>query len=203
MDIVLETFLINSYKPIVSIKHLSKSESYNNWNDVELLSLVDVIKARLNNQIRVSGMICIPRINLNVPISNATNNINYTLGAGTLIPTKLDGSRAITLGAHNLDVKSSDALFTPLYYRSKLSDKVYVSDFKTVAEYSISQKKIIKSTDVKKVLNIRSDQMSLITCTPDNQNRTLVTCNLIKTYPFKYRSGKLKSFVDKKYILKD
>lgn len=192
----IEDKLINSYRPVVA-KTVTSFEK-NDWSDVRLLDIVTVIRQYISNSIPVNGAIYIPELTLNVPITNASNNNIYAMGAGTLYKTKLDGTDRVIVGAHNLG-RQSTALFSKVYYHTHINQYIYITNFKKLTKYKVTSMSIIDKHAVNKVNNIKPTDLELLTCTPDNNHRLRVVAQKISTQNMSTANHTLKKEIIKKY----
>lgn len=152
------------------------------FNAVQSLEVIDVLKARLNKKhFSVIGSIAIPSVDLELPIGKGVSESVIALGAGTMKPDQKPGIGNYALASHYIENK--DILFGPLYDVA-LGDIAYISDQDTVYEYKITVVEVIQDTDVF-VIYDTPDQtlLTLITCAESGTKRLLVQGEFIQSYP--------------------
>ena len=117
-------------------KNQSKQSSANyDYSNAQDLSLQTVARARAKKQpINIIGEITVPAIGMTIPIANGVDNTTLALAAGTLRPNMKMGEGNYALAGHNM-ANGSKVLFSPLYSKSKVGQKVYITDLKNVYEY--------------------------------------------------------------------
>lgn len=99
--IPITNYMITSFHPKVE-----QQKSYNvpyNWDDVKLINLFSVIKARVDHpEIHVIGAIYNEKIKLNTPVAEGVNNTIFSLCASTLYPNEKMGKGNYIIAAHNV-----------------------------------------------------------------------------------------------------
>ncbi|GAK30350.1 sortase [Weissella oryzae SG25] len=191
-------YVLSNFQPKVSQQSIKKADKQNgnyNWAKVDSLSAEQILKARLEaGKINFIGYVAIPEIGLNVPISRGVDNLNISLGAGTLKPKQVMGEGNFALASHFIQGNSGrNLLFSPIYYSGKVGQKIYLTDLKQVYEYTATVHKIIDPTDVSVVDDVPGQKLiTLITCnyTADN-GRVLMQGRLDKSMSFKDAPKKL------------
>lgn len=185
LDSHIETLLINTnYSQIQTEKNLKSANNNNRWASVRLLSILSVIKARFTKQPAFVGSIFSPGLHMYLPLANYTNNQVYTLGAGMLKPKLIESNAHYVIGAHNVGPHST-ALFSPLAVsntNSLIGKHIYLTNFQTVKEYVITSRNVINASQV--IEAFKDSPLTLITCTPDNNNRFLIRGKLIKQFSY-------------------
>lgn len=192
----ITNFLIETYRPTVS--HQENLNVPYNWDDVKLVDLFSVIKARLHHpEIHVVGSVYNSQLNLNVPLALGVNNTILSLCAGTLEPNEQLGKNNFIVAAHNLHGNSNN-LFTPLYNHAKKDDLIYVTDFKEVYIYQIKRIKTINYQNYSVLNSTKEPTLTLITCDQTNKKRVVYIGDLIKKQSFNSLSKQEQSYVLKK-----
>lgn len=168
----LAHFVLSQFQPTVnqaSVKRAKKAPKKANydWQKVKPLTAEQVIKARLQaGKINFIGMVSVPDIGLSVPISQGTDDINLSLGAGTLYENEKMGQGNYALASHFIQGTSGKSLlFSPLYYQGKVGQKIYLTDMDQVYTYRATTYRTIKPTDVQWADPVAGKKLiTLITC---------------------------------------
>ena len=84
------------------------------------------------------------------------------------------GKGNYALAGHNMSNLGPKVLFSPLYYRAKVGQKIYLTDMKNVYTYKITSKKFVSKYRVDLVKNTKKKQITLITCDATGANRLAV-----------------------------
>ncbi len=87
------------------------------------------------------------------------------------------------LAGHHMTRK--DILFSPLYFKSKVGDRVYVTDMKSVYTYRLYQRTFIAATRVDVVNQTKAPIITLITCDATGAGRLMLRGRLVEQQPFK------------------
>jgi sortase A len=183
----VKDFLVDHYQPAVSRKTIQQNKQKKgdyDFSNVKSLDLKTVAQARLNKQkINVIGEISIPAIKMNLPIAKGVTNLTLALAAGTMRDDMVMGKGNYALAGHNMHTKN--ILFTPLYRKSKVGQKIYLTDLKHVYQYKIYKRTFIAATRVDVVNDTPNRNIiTLITCDAHGKNRLLVRGKLQKTMKF-------------------
>lgn len=184
----IKNYLVNSYTPKVSQstvqKNKNKSANYD-FSKVKSLDFQTVAKARMNKQkVHVIGVISIPSIKMSIPIAKGVSNEVLALAAGTMREDMPMGEGNYALAGHHM--RNKKILFSPLYEKAKVGQKIYVSDMKHVYQYKLTQRKFIKATRVDVVNDTPTKKIiTLITCDATGTNRLMIRGNLTKVMNFK------------------
>jgi LPXTG-site transpeptidase (sortase) family protein len=164
----VKDFLVDHYQPAVSRKTIQQNKQKKgdyDFSNVKSLDLKTVAQARLNKQkINVIGEISIPAIKMNLPIAKGVTNLTLALAAGTMRDDMVMGKGNYALAGHNMHTKN--ILFTPLYRKSKVGQKIYLTDLKHVYQYKIYKRTFIAATRV-----------DVVNDTPNRNIITLITCD--------------------------
>lgn len=184
----IKEWVVDQYRPAVtrqSIQTNQKKTGTYDFSDVKSLNLQTVAQARMNKQkINVIGEISIPAIKMNLPIAKGISNISLALAAGTMREDMQMGKGNYALAGHNMH--SKNILFTPLYRKSKVGQKIYLTDLKHVYQYRIYKRTFIAATRLDVVKNTpHRNIITLITCDAQGKNRLMVRGKLQKTMKFK------------------
>ena len=183
----VKDFLVDHYQPAVSRQTIQQNKQKKgdyDFSNVKSLDLKTVAQARLNKQkINVIGEISIPAIKMNLPIAKGVTNLTLALAAGTMRDDMVMGKGNYALAGHNMHTKN--ILFTPLYRKSKVGQKIYLTDLKHVYQYKIYKRTFIAATRVDVVNDTPNRNIiTLITCDAHGKNRLLVRGTLQKTMKF-------------------
>ncbi|CAM2920446.1 class A sortase [Weissella confusa] len=168
----IANFTLKSFEPQVtkqSIKAGQKEKKQANydWQKVGALTAQQVLQARLNSdKINFIGFVAVPEVGISVPISNGTTDLNLSLGAGTMFPDEVMGEGNYALASHFIPGDSGrDLLFSPLYYKGKVGQDIYLTDMNKVYRYKAVDFKVIQPTDVDWVYPVEGKKLvTLITC---------------------------------------
>lgn len=185
----IKDYMVGSYKPAVTQKSIAKNNNKKgsfDFSSVKSLDLQTVAKARAskNKNINVIGEISIPSINLNLPIGKGVTNDILALAAGTMREDMKMGQGNYALAGHHMN--SHKILFSPLYWKSKVGQKIYLTDLKNIYEYKTTEKTFIKATRLDVVQDTPGKNIiTLITCDATGANRLMVRGSLVKTMKFK------------------
>ena len=169
----IKYYLTESYRPQITRQAIKENQSKQSsanydYSNAQDLSLQTVARARAKKQpINIIGEITVPAIDMTIPIANGVDNTTLALAAGTLRPNMKMGEGNYALAGHNM-ANGSKVLFSPLYSKSKVGQKVYITDLKNIYEYKIYERKII----------------SLITCDETGARRLMVRGSFVKKMPF-------------------
>ncbi|MFJ8264175.1 class A sortase [Rummeliibacillus sp. NPDC094406] len=153
------------------------------FNEVKNISLQDVINAQTKKKdVHAIGAISVPDITMQLPIVYGISNVNLTIGAGTMKADQTMGQGNYALAGHNMN--NDKTLFSPLT-RAKKGMKIYITDFKNIYEYKISDMFIVKPTQVE-VIQDQADEklITLVTCNYNGEKRMIVRGMFIKKLPY-------------------
>ena len=184
----IKSWLVSSYSPTVTtktVKQNAKKKSDFNFSKVKSLDFQTVAKARMNkNAINVIGSIAIPSVDLYLPIGNGVSNETLALAAGTMKADQKMGQGNYALAGHHM-IKHG-ALFSPLYYKSKVGQMIYISDAKKIYAYKTSQRTFIKATDVQLIDDVPGQKLiTLITCDKTGAGRLMIRGKYVQQWAFK------------------
>lgn len=169
-------------QPVVMVEEVPVQEADFDFNAVQSLEVMDVLKAQLNKKnFTVIGSIAIPSVDLELPIGKGVSESVIALGAGTMKPEQKPGVGNYALASHYIENK--DILFGPLH-NVTIGDIAYISDHETVYEYRITKKEVIQDTDVFVIYDTPDETLlTLITCAEAGTKRLLVQGEFIQSYP--------------------
>lgn len=171
--------LIISYNPNISKKISTKKDVSFDMNDVNRLSLYDVIRARFESKnIQLLGKIYIPSINLDLPIGQGVSNNVLALGVGTMKRNQRMGFGNYALAGHNMD--DGKTLFSPLYSKGKVGMYVYLTDMDKIFKYKINKFIYISPYQTNIIQSSRKSILTLITCNDDGSKRLVAQGLLIR-----------------------
>lgn len=183
----IKYYLVGSYQPRITRQTVAKNDRQKGSYDfasVKDLDLQAVAKARANKEsVPVIGAIAVPAVNMRIPIAKGVSNSTLALAAGTMRPDQKMGEGNYPLAAHNM-ANGSKILFSPLYYRGKVGQMVYLTDMKRVYEYRIYERKFIDATQVDVVNNTAEKIVTLVTCDATGARRLLLRGRFVKSVPF-------------------
>lgn len=184
----IKDYLVGSYHPEISqtkINSNTKKSGNFNFKKVKSLDLQMIAKARAKkNALHVVGAISIPAIKMNLPIAKGVDNYTLALAAGTMRDDQKMGQGNYPLAGHHMN--SHKILFSPLYWKSKVGQKIYLTDLKKVYEYKTTEKTYIAATRVDVVENTPGKNIiTLVTCDATGDGRLMVRGKLVKKMAYK------------------
>lgn len=195
--------LINSYHPEITRKSISESEKKKaqyNYESVKKLTLAQIANAKAHSKkVSIVGQIAIPSIGINLPIGKGINNTTLALAAGTFRPDMKMGEGNYALAGHNMSNLGPKLLFSPLYYKAKSGQKVYVTDLKKVYVYKITQKEFVSKYRVDLVQDTPQKMITLITCDATGANRLMVRGKYIKAFSYHHAPQNIRKYFADKY----
>jgi sortase A len=166
----LAALLLRTYRPEVTKKSVAvgKREAGDyDWKHVKTITAKDIAAARLqSSKMHYIGLLAIPKIGVSLPISNGVADNNLTLGAGTLYANQQMGEGNYNLASHFVPgTGNEDVLFSPLYYKGKVGQKIYLTDMSKVYTYTATSVKVVAPTAVEVTDNVPGQKLvTLITC---------------------------------------
>lgn len=183
----IKSWLVSSYAPTVTTKSVAKNTKKKgnfDFTKVKSLDFQTVAKARLNkSSINVIGSISIPSVGLYLPIGKGVSNETLALAAGTMTADQKMGTGNYALAGHHM-IKHG-ALFSPLYYKSKVGQMIYLSDAKKIYAYKTSERTFIKATDVQVIDNVPGQTLvTLITCDKTGAGRLMIRGKYVQQWQF-------------------
>ncbi|MCT3575218.1 class A sortase [Levilactobacillus brevis] len=183
----IKNWLISSYQPRISRKSVQsnqkKKASYD-FSKVKSLDFSTVANARWNTaDIHVVGEILMPQSKVHLPIAKGISNEVLALTAGTMRPDQKMGEGNYPLAGHHMT--SQTILFSPLYWKTRVGQKIYLTDAKRVYEYQVSVRKFIPATDVQVIAQTKRKLVTLITCDATGANRLMIRGKYVKQMAYK------------------
>jgi len=183
----IKNWLVASYQPEVtqsSVKKNEKKHASYDFKKVKSLDFSTVAKARLNSKdIHVVGQILMPQSDIHLPIAKGVSNEVLALTAGTMRPDQQMGQNNYALAGHHM--VSHTILFSPLYFKTKVGQKIYLTNASKVYEYRVSVRKFIAPTDVQVVQPTKQKLVTLITCDATGANRLMIRGTYVKQMAYK------------------
>ncbi|MFC6275476.1 class A sortase [Levilactobacillus tangyuanensis] len=183
----IKNWLISSYQPQITQKSVKKSEkkkaSYD-FSKVKSLDFSTVANARWNTaNIHVVGELLMPQSKIHLPIAKGVSNEVLALTAGTMRPDQKMGEGNYPLAGHHMT--SQTILFSPLYWKTRVGQNIYLTNAKKVYVYKVSVRKFIKATDVQVVAQTKRKLVTLITCDATGANRLMIRGTYVKQMAYK------------------
>jgi len=182
-------FVLQNFHPEVSQKTIDAAKNDDakyDWHDVKTLTAEQILQARVNaGKINFIGFVAIPEIGLSVPIAHGVDDLVLSLGAGTMYKDQEMGEGNYALASHFIQGESGKGLmFSPLYYKGKVGQTIYLTDMKKVYEYKATKLETIKKTDVQVTHNVPGKKLiTLITCNYTAEaGRVMMQGELAKTF---------------------
>src|SRR5699024_1663582 len=136
------------------------------------------------------GEIYVPDVGIHIPILEGLTNENLWLASATMKPNQVMGEGNYAIAGHYMLDKS--LLFTPLE-NSREGQKVYITDKRTVYEYTIKSIRQMDPSNGHVINNSEGDGLvTLVTCSdPWGTERIIVRGELTKEYDIKEASDHL------------
>ncbi|GEK29156.1 class A sortase [Furfurilactobacillus siliginis] len=183
----ITNWLVKSYHPTITRSDVKKNQhakvSYD-FRSVNSLGLQTAAKARMNHKIKAIGLIAIPDIKMNLQIVNGVSDEDLALATGTLKPGQVMGTGNYAIAGHRMDEK--DAMFSPLFWKSRVGQKIYLTDLDHVYEYTTTERKFIQATRVDVVDDVPGKKLvTLITCDATGDKRLMVRGKYVRSYTWK------------------
>lgn len=199
----IKSYLIESYHPNISAtqvkKNRHKAAKYN-YGEVKELTMANVAKARAKGKdLPIVGVISMPSIDMTLPITNGVSNQNLALSAGTLRPDVKMGQGNYALAGHNMSNLGPKTLFSPLYYKGKVGQMIYVTDLKHVYEYRVTQKQFVSKYRTDLVQNTKEKMITLITCDATGANRLMVRGTYVKKMSYRHAPASVRKALSHQY----
>ncbi|MGX4763372.1 class A sortase [Holzapfeliella sp. JNUCC 72] len=155
----------------------TKSEDYD-FSKVKSLDINQVGQSLTHNQTQVIGLMAIPSVNMNLPVSKGLSDAALSSGGGTMREDQQMGVGNYPIAGHYMTDKG--LLFSPLE-SVKLGELVYLTDLDKVYTYKIYQKEVVDPYAVWLVDNTDNAIVTLITCADGGVNRWAIRGELIET----------------------
>ncbi|MCR1902244.1 class A sortase [Ligilactobacillus apodemi] len=171
----------------VSSKIVSSSSSSKKANyDFKKITAVDnqlVVSAATGEKSDAIGKIAIPSVGLKLPIFAGLNNEDLVRGAGTMKEDQKMGAEGnYALAGHHMSDES--LLFGPLA-KTKLGDKIYLTDGKKVYVYKTTLKTVVNKSEVQYIYDVPGKKLlTLVTCASGEAgevDRTIIQAELVST----------------------
>lgn len=179
----IKNYLVSSYQPKVTAKTAAANDKKSadfNFKNAKSLNFSTVAKARMNAQkIHVVGEILVPKSKIHLPIAKGVANETLALAAGTMRADQKMGEGNYPLAGHHMVRK--DILFSPLYFKTKVGDTIYLTNMKKVYTYKVYKRAFIDATRVDVVNQTRSKIITLVTCDATGARRLMIRGKLTAT----------------------
>ncbi|WP_295730291.1 class A sortase [uncultured Limosilactobacillus sp.] len=199
----IERHMINSYKPKVSatsIKNYDHKKGTYNYESIKELTLSNIANARARSKnLPVVGAIAIPKIGMSLPIAKGITNQNLALSAATFRDDMKMGKGNYALAGHNMANDGPKLLFSPLYYKAKRGQKIYLTNLKRVYVYQITAKGFVDKHRVDLVANTKKKQITLVTCDTTGNKRLIVRGKYLKSMKYKTAPRKIRKALSQKF----
>lgn len=155
----------------------TKNDDYD-FSKVKSLDINQVGQSLTHNQTQVIGLMAIPSVNMNLPVSKGLSDAALSSGGGTMREDQQMGVGNYPIAGHYMTDKG--LLFSPLE-SVKLGELVYLTDLDKVYTYKIYQKEVVDPYAVWLVDNTDNAIVTLITCADGGVNRWAIRGELIET----------------------
>lgn len=191
----ISNLITKTYHPTITQavvqKNINKPASFD-FSKAKSVDFPRVVKAKLNqSNVKVIGKIIIPKIGIDLPIGKGVDNNTLALAAGTMRDNQKMGIGNFPLAGHHMEDKK--VLFSPLYYKAKVGQYVYLTDMNKIYKYRIYQRKFIKATDLSVINDTKNKIVTLITCDATGVGRLMIRGTLVDITEYS------KSSIDKIY----
>ena len=161
-----------------SIEKANKSKGDFDFSKGKSIDMAQIGKSTANNTAQTLGVLAIPGVKMRLPILKGLSDAAMSSGGGTMRPDQKMGKGNYPLAGHYMTNKG--ILFSPLE-RTKIGQKVYLTDLKKVYTYKIYYKKVVNPYAVWLVKNTKKKMVTLITCAKGGINRWAIRGKLVKT----------------------
>ena len=161
-----------------SIEKANKSKGDFDFSKVKSIDMAQIGKSTANNTAQTLGVLAIPGVKMRLPILKGLSDAAMSSGGGRMRPDQKMGKGNYPLAGHYMTNKG--ILFSPLE-RTKIGQKVYLTDLKKVYTYKIYYKKVVNPYAVWLVKNTKKKMVTLITCANGGINRWAIRGKLVKT----------------------
>lgn len=179
----IKNYLVSSYQPKITANTAAANEKKSadfNFKNAKSLNFTTVAKARMNAQkIHVIGQILVPKAKIHLPIAKGVANQTLALSAGTMRPDQKMGQGNYPLAGHHMVRK--DILFSPLYFKTKVGDTVYLTNMKKIYTYKVYKRQFIDATRVDVVNQTKRNIITLVTCDATGARRLMIRGKLTRT----------------------
>lgn len=200
---VIERHLVQSYRPKITattIKNNDGKKGTYNYESIKQLTLANIANARAKSKnLQIVGAMAVPDINMTLPIAKGITNQTLALAAGTFRDNMQMGKGNYALAGHNMASDGPELLFSPLFYKAKRNQKIYLTDLKRVYVYRITSKSYIDKHQVNVVRNSKKRQITLITCDANGNKRLMVRGKYIKSMKYKSAPQKVRRALSKRF----
>ncbi|PWF99312.1 class A sortase [Levilactobacillus bambusae] len=190
----IKDWMITSYQPKVtqaSVKQGHQQPADYDFKAVKSLDFSTVAKARWNsNHLAIVGELLIPDDDVHLPIGQGVSNDTLALAAGTMRSNQQMGTGNYALAGHHMTSKT--ILFSPLYWKARVGQTIYLSDQHNVYEYKMTVRKFIPATDVQVVDQTKKPMITLITCDATGANRLMIRGSYVRKMAYKNAPSQVK-----------
>lgn len=154
-----------------------------------------------NHSLKVTALVSIPDVNINLPVFNNDSDDAITYGASNVRKSKI-GEGNYSLASHFVFSGSKNRLFTPLI-NAKKGTKVYVTDKSKIYTYEIYDIFDVDQYAVQVLDDIRDEKtITLITCADFKaEYRHIYRGKLINVQNYNESSEEVKSSFEKEFNL--
>lgn len=189
----IKNWLVSSYQPKVTAKIVERNNQKKasfDFGAVKSLNFSMVAQARLDaTNLLVVGEMLVPKAKVHLPIGKGVSNTTLALAAGTMRADQQMGQGNYPLAGHHMVRK--DILFSPLFFKSKVGDAVYLTDLKKIYTYKLYERKYIAATRVDVVNQTKKPILTLVTCDATGAGRLMLRGKLTDTTKFKSADQRL------------
>ncbi|MTV82948.1 class A sortase [Secundilactobacillus folii] len=179
----IKNYMVSSYQPKITAKSAdanNRKKADFNFKNAKALNFTTVAKARMNSQkILTIGQILVPSSSVHLPIAKGVSNQTLALAAGTMRADQKMGHGNYPLAGHHMVRK--DILFSPLYFKTRVGDKIYLTNMKKVFTYKVYRREFIAATRVDVVNQTRANIVTLVTCDATGARRLMIRGKLTNT----------------------
>ncbi|QEA31940.1 class A sortase [Secundilactobacillus malefermentans] len=190
----IKNWMVSSYQPKVTKQTVKKNEKKKanfNFKDAKTLTFSTVAKARLNQKkLSVVGEILVPKSNVHLPIGKGVSNETLALAAGTMRPDQKMGTGNYPLAGHHMVRR--DILFSPLYFKTKVGDSIYLTNMRRVYRYKVYTRKFIAATRIDVVNQTKKPIITLVTCDATGARRLMLRGKLVDSTSYANTSVSIK-----------
>lgn len=179
----IKNYLVSSYQPKITAKSVANNDRKKanfNFKNAKSLNFTTVARARMNSQkILPVGQILVPKSKVHLPIAKGVANETLALAAGTMRADQKMGQGNYPLAGHHMVRK--DILFSPLYFKTRVGDTIYLTNMKKVYTYKVYRRAFIAATRVDVVNQTKQNIITLVTCDATGARRLMIRGKLTNT----------------------
>lgn len=145
---------------VQQVTNLKKIDQVN-LEAVQPSDLTDILTFDENQVFQSIGQVVIPKTKISVPIFAGLSENEMLIGGGTLYPERCAEKENIVILGHHL---GRDELLFGKLLGLTVGETIYLDYFGSYYQYTITQTKLIKETELAVLSNHNKAEITLITC---------------------------------------